>query len=74
VVLSKVLKFADDTKLYGVAANQQDTERLKKSDSKLLGNWFADWLMPFNVDKCKIMYFGYNNSIRKYEMNWRRLV
>jgi ribonuclease P/MRP protein subunit RPP40 len=27
VVVSKILNFADDTKLYGVVANQQDIER-----------------------------------------------
>jgi ribonuclease P/MRP protein subunit RPP40 len=51
VVASKILKFADDTKLYGVVANQQDIERLK-NDLKNLCNWSADWLMLFNVDKC----------------------
>jgi hypothetical protein len=24
--------------------------------------------MLFNVDKCKVMHFGYNNSKRTYEM------
>jgi ribonuclease P/MRP protein subunit RPP40 len=65
VVASNILKFADDTKLYGVVANQQDIERLK-NDLKNLCNWSADWLMLFNVDKCKVMHFGYNNSKSTY--------
>jgi ribonuclease P/MRP protein subunit RPP40 len=43
VVASKTLKFADDTKLYGVVANQQDIDRLK-NDLKNLCNWSADGL------------------------------
>jgi hypothetical protein len=72
VVASKILKFADDTKLYGVVANQQDIERLK-NDLKNLCNWSADWLMLFNVDKCKVMHFRYNNSKSTYEMNGKDL-
>jgi hypothetical protein len=72
VVASKILKFADDTKLYGVVANQQDIERLK-NDLKNLCNWSADWLMLFNVDKCKVMHFGYNNSKSTYGMNGKDL-
>jgi hypothetical protein len=29
--------------------------------------------MLFNVDKCKVMHFGYNNSKRTYEMNGKDL-
>jgi ribonuclease P/MRP protein subunit RPP40 len=72
VVASKILKFADDTKLYGVVANQQDVERLK-NDLKNLCNWSADRLMLFNVDKCKVMHFGYNNSKSTYGMNGKDL-
>jgi ribonuclease P/MRP protein subunit RPP40 len=72
VVASKILKFADDTKLYGVVANQQDIERLK-NDLKNLCNWSADWLMLFNVDKFKVMHFGYINSKSTYEMNEKDL-
>jgi hypothetical protein len=68
VVMSKIQKFADNTKFYGVIANQQDTERLT-NDLKNLCKWSADWLMLFNTDKCRVMHFGYNNSKRTYEMN-----
>jgi ribonuclease P/MRP protein subunit RPP40 len=33
----------------------------------------ADWLMLFNVDKCKVMHFGYNNSKSTYKMNGKDL-
>jgi ribonuclease P/MRP protein subunit RPP40 len=51
---------------------QQDIERLK-NDLKNLCNWSADWLMLFNVDKCKVMHFGYNNSKSTYAMNGKDL-
>jgi ribonuclease P/MRP protein subunit RPP40 len=72
VVVSKVLKFADDTKLIGIVANQQDTERLQK-DLKNLCNWSKDWLMLFNVEKCQVMHVGYNNMRISYEMEGRKL-
>ena len=31
--------------------------------------FFQDWLMFFNVDKCKVMQFWNNNIEAKYEMN-----
>ena len=31
------------------------------ADLRKLYNWLEDWQMLFNVDKCKIMHFGYNN-------------
>jgi ribonuclease P/MRP protein subunit RPP40 len=41
VVASQILKFADDTNLYGVVANQQDIDRLK-NDLKNLFTCSAD--------------------------------
>jgi ribonuclease P/MRP protein subunit RPP40 len=54
VVASKILKFADDTQLYGVVANQQDIEKLI-NDLKNLCSWSADWLcclMSINARLC----------------------
>ena len=52
VVTSKIVKFSDETKLYRVVANQDDTEILR-SDLVNLCHWTKHWLMLFNVDKCK---------------------
>jgi hypothetical protein len=41
---------------------------------KNICTWSADWLTLFNVDKFKVMHFGYNNSKRKYEMSGKELV
>ena len=32
-----------------------------RADLRKLYNWSEDWKMLFNVDKCKIMHFGYKN-------------
>jgi ribonuclease P/MRP protein subunit RPP40 len=48
VVSNRLLKFADDTKLFGVVATAQDIEGLQK-DLDNLCSWSKDWLMLFNV-------------------------
>ena len=37
-----------------------------KSDLRLLYKWSVDWQMLFNLDKCKIMHFGYNNPMHTF--------
>ena len=52
-----VLKFADDTKLYGVIDNHFHGQNLQK-DIDILGKWAQQWQMKFNVDKCKVVHYG----------------
>ena len=33
-----------------------------------VGEWSKKWQMPFNLDKCKIMYIGHKNKNEKYEL------
>ena len=66
-VVNKVLKFADDTKLIGKVSVSEEIDLLR-TDLKLLVKWSEDWQMLFNVDKCKVMHFGYNNTEANYEM------
>src|SRR6267154_1675724 len=40
-----------------------------KDDLKSLYQWSEDWQMLFNVDKCKVMHFGANNSKETYSIN-----
>jgi hypothetical protein len=58
----KVLKFANDTKVFSVVSNVNDIDRLQQ-DLRNLCHWSQDWQMLFYVDKCKIMLIGYNNGI-----------
>jgi ribonuclease P/MRP protein subunit RPP40 len=59
-VCSNVLKFADDTKLFGKVGSEENCKQLR-ADLRRLYNWSIDWQMLFNLEKCKIMHFGYNN-------------
>ncbi len=71
-VCSKLLKFADHTKVFSVVSTKNDIDRLQQ-DLLNLCNWSQDWLMLFNVDKCKVMHIGLNNSKANYEMNGKYL-
>ena len=72
VVSSKILKFADDTKLYRAITNQDDIETLR-SDLVNLCHWSKDWLMLFNIDKCKTLHIGRGNLNELYNMEGRTL-
>ena len=67
-ILNKVLKFADDTKVYGMVNNNADHDRLQ-NDLDTLSEWAARWQMQFNVDKCKVMHLGRTNPCFDYIMN-----
>jgi ribonucleases P/MRP protein subunit RPP40 len=50
-VTSGLLKFADDTKIFGVVPSQDDVRKLQ-GDLKHLCGWSREWLMLFNMEKC----------------------
>jgi ribonuclease P/MRP protein subunit RPP40 len=66
-ITNKLLKFADDTKLFGKVGTMEDIGRLREDLAKLV-IWSKEWLMLFNVDKCKVMHVGYNNPKAEYKM------
>jgi len=59
-----ILKYVEDSKLFAAAADSNAIESLR-SDLRRLYEWSNDWLMLFNIDKCKVLYFGSNNA--KYD-------
>ena len=69
---STVLKFADDTKVMKVIDNHHCHADLQ-NDIKGLEKWAKLWQMQFNVDKCKMMHFGFNNTRHTYTMNNKEL-
>ena len=69
---SKVLKFADDTKLCHRANGDEDNRVLQK-DLDLATNWTKRWQMEFNVKKCKIMHIGPTNQQAVYTMGNHKL-
>ncbi len=71
-IAGKILKFADDTKLFGRVGTEDDINSLREDLSKLVG-WSKEWLMLFNVDKCQVLHLGYGNGKAVYTMNGRGL-
>jgi len=57
--------FANDTRIVAAVADTNAIELLR-SDIRRLYEWSNDWLMIFNIDKCKVLHFGVNNA--KYVM------
>ena len=68
-VVSKLSKFADDTKLFKAITSVHDDDVLK-NDLENLCKWLQDWLMLFNYEKCKVglMHFGHKNTSPVYSM------
>ena len=56
--------FADDTKLYGKAANHLSLQ----NDVNLLSNWSDTWQLGFNADKCKVMHLSNKNPKVSYSI------
>ena len=72
VVSNKILKFTDDAKLYRFVTNHVDIKILR-SDLINLSHWSKDWLMLFNIDKCKTLHIGVGNLNELYSMEGRPL-
>ena len=70
-IINSILKFADDTKIFGPAQCHRDRECLQKDLEKLV-SWAEQWQMEFNVDKCKVMHMGRSNEGYTYMMNGLR--
>ena len=56
-IISKMSKFADDTKLCHRAKNSDVIMELQEDINKLV-EWVNMWQMNFNVDNCSVMHIG----------------
>ena len=72
-VVSKILKFDEDTNLCGEVGSLNEINTLK-NDLCLLMEWSEEWQMLFNVEKCDVMHFRFNNALERYEMNDKQIV
>jgi hypothetical protein len=71
-MLTNVLKFADDTKIYGDVTDPDGQEKLQH-DLDAAERWSEKWLMQFNVDKCKTLHAGHGNPQATYTLGGREL-
>ena len=66
-LLSKLGKFADDSKLIKSIKSQNDSEILQR-DLEKLEKWADEWQMEFNVDKCSVIHLGKSNPCTEYTL------
>ena len=66
-ISSKVLKFADDTKVFRNVTNDSDKQRLQDDLDKLV-KWSEKWQMLFNFGNCKRIHIGHGNMDEEYKM------
>uniref|UniRef100_A0A803TVT0 Reverse transcriptase domain-containing protein n=1 Tax=Anolis carolinensis TaxID=28377 RepID=A0A803TVT0_ANOCA len=62
-----IIKFADDTKLGGIANTPEDKTRIQNDFDRLERRAETN-KMKFNRDKCKILHFGRKNEMQRYRM------
>ena len=67
-----VIKFADDTKIWGKVNNAKDVEKMQE-DLRVLEVWSDENMMPFNVSKCKVIHIGSKNSKAKYFLKGQQI-
>ena len=56
-LLSKLAKFADDSKLLNSVNSQRDIDVIRQ-DLNNLEQWAEKWQMEFNVNKCSVVHLG----------------
>ena len=59
-IISKIWKFADDSKICYKICNEADKEIIR-GDLRKLFQWSEDWQMLFNIDKCIVLHMGSRN-------------
>ncbi|CAM5110189.1 unnamed protein product [Natator depressus] len=69
---SVLIKFADDTKLGGIANLEKDRDTLQEDLDDLV-NWSNSNRMKFNSEKCKVMHLGINNKNFSYKLGTHQL-
>jgi ribonuclease P/MRP protein subunit RPP40 len=66
-LISKLSKFADDSKLCRNVSTSSDRDVLQEDLDKL-NEWSHKWQMQFNVDKCSVIHLGSKNMNFKYKL------
>ena len=64
---STLSKFADDTKLGGVADTLEGCAAIQQNLDRLEG-WVGRILMRFNKSKCRVLHLGRNNHMHQYRL------
>ena len=62
-VISDILMFADDTKIFHQINSKEDS-LLLQSDTQSLLEWSKKWLLTFNKEKCHVLTIGKIENIK----------
>jgi hypothetical protein len=71
-LISKLGKFADDSKLLKGIRSQADIIDIRQ-DLLKLEQWSENWQMQFNSQKCSVIYLGHKNPCNEYSLYGSRL-
>ena len=71
-LINELLKFADDTKVFGKVTDGSDRESIQEDLNRLV-KWADRWKMEFNVKKCKLMHVGKDKVNFNYTMKGNTL-
>lgn len=66
-LISKIGKFADDTKLGKSVSSAEGVQELRE-DLVKLEKWAYEWQMSFNTEKCAVIHVGSKNSNQQYSL------
>jgi hypothetical protein len=67
-IVSKLGKFADDSKLCKSITSLNDVNSLRQ-DLATLEKWSDNWQMQFNSEKCSVIHLGNHNQLGQYSIN-----
>ena len=67
-VTGKILKFADDTKIFRKKTKESGDKKNLQDDSDQFSRWSEKWQMLFNFGKCKCLHTGPGNTAMNCEM------
>jgi hypothetical protein len=71
-IRNRILKFADDTKLFGNVGTLEGIEQIRR-DLESLFEWSETWQMNFNLAKCVVMHIGGKNTEASYVLGGKEL-
>ena len=60
-----ILKFADNTKIFGPVATEEEISILQQ-DLLQVFRWSQEWQMLFNETKCECLHIGHRNQHHVY--------
>ena len=65
--------YADDTKILSVI-NSEECRGKIQADLDNAFKWTQEWLLKFNIDKCLVKHYGFNNKKYLLYINGKQLV